>query len=115
MFKLSKQAYYCEPCKQEIYLTFKEKKICPNCKAALTPLHCTQEEFQQYSPEEQEIIIESSILQDRTKKSQYPVNTTKMSVEEQIQKIYQDITFIKWSMLGFMSLCILIYLLEELF
>lgn len=114
MFTLSKQAYYCEPCKQEIYLNFKEKKICPNCKAALIPIHCSQEEFQKYSPEEQEIIIESSILQERTKKSQFTVNMQKMSTEEQIQKIYQNIVFIKWSMLGFMTLCILIYLFEEL-
>jgi DNA replicative helicase MCM subunit Mcm2 (Cdc46/Mcm family) len=114
MFKLNKQTYYCEPCKQEIYLNFKDKKICPNCKTALIPIHCSQEDFQKYSPEEQEILIESNILQERTKKTPYTMNTQKMSVEEQIQKIYQDIAFIKWSMLGFMGLCMLIYLFEEL-
>lgn len=115
MFKTTKRTYYCENCNQETYLDFKSKKNCPNCKSNLIPLNCNQEEFQGYSPEEREIIIESSLLQERTKNKhlQYAIKNPKLSTEEQIQKITNDITVIKWSIFGFAGICALIYFFEE--
>ena len=93
----------------------KTKKNCPKCKSNLIPLNCSQEEFQEYSPEEKEIIIESSLLQERTKNKhlQCAIKNPKLSPEEQIQKIANDVTVIKWSILGFAGICVLIYLFEE--
>ena len=115
MFKSVKRSYYCENCNQETYLDFKNKKNCPKCKSNLIPLNCSQEEFQEYSPEEQEIIIVSSLLQERTKNKhlQCAIKNPKLSPEEQIQKIANDVTVIKWSILGFAGICVLIYLFEE--
>ena len=94
---------------------FQKQKKFPKCKSNLIPLNCSQEEFQEYSPEEKEIIIESSLLQERTKNKhlQCAIKNPKLSPEEQIQKIANDVTVIKWSILGFAGICVLIYLFEE--
>ena len=61
------ETYYCEHCQKEYFLTSKEKKICPDCKKSLLSLECTKEDFNSYSQEERDIVIESNLLRERKK------------------------------------------------
>lgn len=110
-------AFYCTSCKKEMFLPANIKNKCPVCSSStLVPLECSQEEFQSYTKEEQEIIIESNILRERKKNErlQYKIDNPYTDTTELVRKIAADTTIAKWCIIGFSALCVLVYLLEEI-
>lgn len=110
-------AFHCTICSKELFLPANTKNKCPECgNSSLIPLECSQEEFQGYTKEEQEIIIESNILRERKKNErlQYKIDNPYADSTELLRKIAADTAITKWCVIGFSVLCILIYLLEEI-
>ncbi len=110
-------AFYCTSCKTEQFLPANTKSKCPRCgETTLISLECSQEEYESYTKEEQEIIIESNILRERKKneRMQYKIENPYADNTELLRKIATDTAVTKWCVIGFSALCILIYLLEEI-
>lgn len=110
-------AYYCPDCQKESFLTEKSKKVCPDCQSKLLFLDCTSDEYQSFTKDEQEIIIESNLLKERKKKenSHYKIENPDADNAKLLQKIAADTAITKWCIIGFSLLAIAFYILEEMF
>lgn len=108
--------YYCEHCQKEYFFTPKEKKICPDCNQSLLSLECTKEDFDSYSKEEKDIVIESNLLKERKKREKQisQINNPYNDLYDEIKKISLDVTITKWTVIGSSILFFLIYIIEEI-
>lgn len=109
-------AYFCSSCQKVFFQPAKSKTVCPECRHPLLSLECTEQEFQSFTKEEQEIIIESNSLRERKKNErlQYAIENPDADNAEILQKIASDIAITKWCVIGFGLLFLFFYLLEEI-
>ncbi len=113
----SPNAYFCSSCKKVFFLPAKSKTVCPECRQKLLSLDCSEEEFQNFTQEEQEIIIESNALREQkiNERLQYAIENPDADHAKILQKIASDAAITKWSVIGFGVLFLLFYILEEFF